>query len=122
MAKQDTIRIQLDNKVFIPLGKTVTLNSISAPTYNSRGEIEATSASQTTVTIVPYNIIDERQSYQKFGDLKEGEMDAAVRYDTTVNIYDYFEIEGVNWYVKDIELNYLPDNVVTIVRLSKEQS
>jgi len=117
MGKQDIIREQLDSKIFGVLGKTVTLNSQSAPTYNSRGEIEVASASQSTVTIVPYNVIDARQSYQSFGNLEEGEMDAAVRYDVTVAVDDYFTIEGEQWNVKNITKNYLPDNVVTIVRL-----
>jgi len=122
VSKQDAIRTQLDTKVFSVLGKTVTLNSKSAPTYNSRGEIEIASASQSTVTIVPYNIIDSRQSYENFGDLNAGEMDAAVRYDVTIDIDDYFIIESENWIVKEIVKNYLPDNVVTIVRLKKQEN
>jgi hypothetical protein len=46
-------------------------------------------------------------------------MAAAVPYTVTVDIGDVFTIESQDWIVKQVEKNYLPDNVVTIVLLSK---
>lgn len=121
MTKQATIRNKLDSKVFNVIGKTVTLNSKSSPTYNIRGEEEDATITSSSIVIVPYNIMFREQSYEAFGDIESGEKDAAVRYDVDINIDDYLEIESENWIVKAIEKNYLPDNVVTIVRLSRSQ-
>lgn len=122
MAKQDIIRTKLQNKVFNVFGKTVTLKTVSAPSYNSRGEQEDQTLTSSTITIVPYNIIDKRQTFEAFGDILEGEMDAAIPYTETVSIGDILVIESENWVIRAIEKNYLPDNVVTIVRLSPEQA
>lgn len=121
IAKQDIIRTKLQSKVFDVFGKNVTLISKSAPVYNDRGELEGETETNSSITIVPYNIIDKRQTYEAFGQLNEGEMDAAIPYTVTVNIDDSLLIESERWLIKEIAPNYLPDNVVTIVRLSKKQ-
>ena len=121
MTEQEDIRNDLDSEVFQVIGKVVTLNSLSAPTYNDWGEEVVVANSQSTVTIVPYNITDKALSQEAWGDMQPGEMEAAVRYDQALNIKDYFTIEGEEWDVVNIEKNYLPDNVVTIVRLQKQQ-
>jgi 1-aminocyclopropane-1-carboxylate deaminase/D-cysteine desulfhydrase-like pyridoxal-dependent ACC family enzyme len=120
MAEYDDIRTDLDNFVFTPYGKVVTFISKSSPIYNTRGELENITNTSSSATIVPYNIAFNRQSHQTFGDLKEGDMDAALRYSVSVEIDDVFTIDSVNWRVKLIEKNYLPENVVTIVRLTKD--
>lgn len=122
MAEQDEIRTDLDNEVFNVFGKVVTLNSQSAPTYNERGEEELTVNSTSTVTIVPYSITDKELAQEQWGDIEQGDMEAAVRYSVTVNINDYFTIEGEEWRIAGISPNYLPDNVATIVRLTKKES
>lgn len=120
MAEYDDVRTDLDDFIFTPYGKTVTFISKSSPIYNTRGELENVTNTSSSVTIVPYNIAFKRQSHQAFGDLNEGDMDAAVRYSVTVEIDDVFTIDSINWRVKLIEKNYLPENVVTIVRLTKD--
>ena len=122
MAEQGDFRTALDEELFQEIGKEVTLISKTAPTYNDRGEVENVSSSNSTVTIVPYNIDHEVQNHQPWGDSKDGQQFAAVRYDVEINIDDAFVIESENWLIKDIERNYLPDNVVSIVRLVREQS
>lgn len=122
VSKQELIRTKLQTKVFDVIGKTVTLISKSSPTYNTRGELESSTTANSSITIVPYNIFTERESYQRFGDLEEGDLDAAIPYTVTVNKDDVITMEGQNYTIKDIEQNYLPDNVVTIVRLTKEQN
>jgi 1-aminocyclopropane-1-carboxylate deaminase/D-cysteine desulfhydrase-like pyridoxal-dependent ACC family enzyme len=120
MAEYEDFRQDLDDFIFIPYGKTVTFISKSSPIYNTRGEIENITNSSSSATIVPYNIAFKRQSHQAFGDLSEGDMDAAVRYTLSVEVDDVFTIESLNWRVKLIEKNYLTENVVTIVRLTKD--
>lgn len=117
----EEIRTDLDNFVFIPYGKTVTFIKKTSPIYNTRGELQQVSSTNSSATIVPYNIAYKRESHQAFGNLQEGDMDAAVRYSLDVDINDGFTIDGTTYLVKQIEKNYLPENVVTIVRLSKDQ-
>jgi len=119
MTKQDLIREKLDKKVFQVLGKVVTFKKKSSPTYNTRGEEEGVTYTTSSVTIVPYNIVAGREVFNSFGNFQEGDMAAAVPYTVTVDIGDVFTIESVDWIVKQVEKNYLPDNVVTIVLLSK---
>ena len=119
MAEQDEIRDDLDNEVFQVFGKEVTLNSQSAPTYNERGEEELTVNTASTVTVVPYNITNKELAQEQWGDVEQGDMEAAVRYDVALNINDYFTIESEDWRIVNISPNYLPDNVATIVQLRK---
>ena len=119
MALQDEIREDLEEEVFSEFGKTVTLTTIGTPTYNDRGEIEDYTSSEASIVAVPYNIIENRQSHQPFGDLAEGDLDMAVKYDQTIAIDDIVTIETIEYRVKEISKNFLPDNVVTIVRLAK---
>jgi len=114
------VRDDLDIDIFAPYGKSVTFIKKSHPTYNTRGELESETETSSTQIIVPYNIGFKVQSHQAFGNLNEGEMDAACRYDLDVAIDDVFVLETERFKVKRIERNYLPENVVTIIRLTKE--
>ena len=122
MVTVDTIRTKLNNKIFNRFAKVVTFISKLSPTYNDRGGEEGYVQSTTNVSIVPYNIISKKQSYESFGELQSGEFDAAIPYDVSVSIGTYFMMEGIQYEVKDIQPNYLPDNVVTILRIAKKES
>ena len=119
MAIQDEIRDDLDNEVFGEFGKTVTLTSFSNPTYNVRGELEGSTETESSIVVVPYNIIETRTSQNPFGDLQEGDMDVALRYDQVIAKGDVLTMESEDYKVINIEPNWLPDNVVTIVRVVK---
>jgi len=124
MSRQSSIRAKLLAKVFNrnTIGMSITLKTQSAPQYNDRGEIEDTTSTESTVVGVPYNIIDRNQSYEKFGQLLEGEMDVALPWDTVININDLLTIASEDWKVVNVEKNYLPENVVTIVRVVRQQN
>lgn len=119
MAKQDQIRAKLASKIFTPYGKTVTLKSKSSPVYNTRGELEDVTDTQSSISIVPYNIISSERFYESFGEMDTGDVEAAIPYTVTVAIGDEIVMEGDTYTIIRVEKNYLPDNVVTIVRLSK---
>lgn len=121
MSEQDDIRADLDVELFAYIGKPVTFIKKSLPIYNTRGETESITNTTSTVTIVPYNITQYELTQQPFGNLPEGTMFAAVRYDVNVALEDQFTIEGENWRVIRVEPNYLPDNVATIVALVRNQ-
>jgi hypothetical protein len=121
MTRQDSVRAKLLAKVFnttTGVGKSVTLKSAASTTYNTRGEIESSSTTDTTITIVPYNQITQR-SHEAFGALSAGDLEAAVPYTVTINIGDLIYMESTTWKVIAVQPNWLPDNVVTIVRLTK---
>ena len=121
MVTDDTVRLKLQDKLFTPYGKSVTLQTRTAA-YNDRGEIDSPTYVDSTITIVPYNIISARQTYEAFGAMEEGEQDAAVPYTVTVAVDDIIVIDSINWLIKAVETNLLPENVVTIVRLVKQQN
>ncbi len=118
---QDKIRTKLSNKVFSVIGKTVTFKKKNTPTYNSRGEIQTETYTETTETVVPYNIMSNTKSYEAFGELNSGDMDIAVPYTVNVSVDDEFYFDEVTWKVMSVEKNFLPDNVVSIVRVTKKQ-
>lgn len=119
--KEELVKQKLKSKVFDIIGKSVTFKSKGTPTYNTRGEEESVTYTSSTITVVPYNIIESRQSYEPFGDLQEGEMDVAVPYEVSITKEDILTIESVDYEVKEVVKNFLPGNVVTIVRVSKVQ-
>jgi hypothetical protein len=120
--KYVTIRNKLQSKIFTPYGKSVTLKSKSSPIYNSRGEEEDQTFTSSTISIVPYNIINADEVHEPFGTLEEGELDAAVAYSVTVAVGDKITMESVDYYIKNVQENYLPENVVSIIRLAKVQA
>lgn len=121
MALQDEVRADLLSEVFDSFGKTVTFINKSTPIYNSWGEIESETETSSSIVVVPYDILWDRKSPQKFGELKEGEMAVAVKYDQTVVKGDVFVIDSDRFKVVEINKNYLPENVVTILRIAREE-
>lgn len=122
MSEQNDIRNDLDVEIFGEIGKTVTFKRQSSPIYNTRGEQEDVTSTDSTITIVPYNITHEERTRQPFGDLPEGSMFAVVRYDQVIDAGDKIEIESEDWEVQLVERNYLPGNVATIVSLTRVQA
>ena len=119
MAIQDEIREDLQAEVFDEFGKTVTLINRSTPIYNDWGDLEDGTDTSSSVVTVPYDIFWDRKSPQPFGELKDGEMAIAVPWNVTVNKGDVFVIEGDNWKTTSVNPNWLPDNVVTILVLTR---
>lgn len=121
MAKQDQIRIQLQNKIFTPYGKTVTLYkptiTISYDEYGSRDD--STAYTSQDIVIVDYDIVDGRKEHEMWGDLKVGDRLAIASFDVDIDVDYYIEIAGVKYKITDIEKPALPDVVVNIFKLSK---
>ena len=120
--KYELVRTKLENKVFTPYGQTATLKSQNSPTYNTRGEVTEESWTETSITIVPYNQVAFRLNHQPFGELEEGEQDAAVKYDVTVTKGDVINWNSEDWIITEIEKSYLSELVVTIVRMARKHS
>jgi hypothetical protein len=121
MSLQDEIRADLQAEVFGEFGKTVQKVVNTAPVKNDWGEIESYTETTTNIVVVPYDIIQDRRNPQPFGELKEGDMAVAVPYDTPINKSDILIIDSLRYKISEISKNFLPDNVVTILRVSQQE-
>ena len=124
ISKQELIRTKLQQKLFSEaanLANNAKLIKKSSPIYNDRGEMEAFTLVETDIKIIPYNLMYHRQSYQSFGQLNEGEFDAALPYDVDLEKGDLVKLNDEDYFVINIEQNLLPGNVVTIARFSRLQ-
>jgi hypothetical protein len=120
MSIQDEFREALDIDVLNEIGKSVTLIRKSSPVYNTRGEEVEGSTSQSTITIVPWDL-NERTSNQTFGKFIEGSVAMLLRYDQDISDDDLIVMEGQTYKILNINKNYLPDNVATIIQAIKTQ-
>lgn len=119
MATVEQIRTSIETKVFDNYGKTVTLKTQGTPTYNERGEILADDFTSSSISIVAYDIFLGEESMEPWGDLETGVMQVVMKYTDSVSVGDYLEIDGQDWEVKQEVPHWLPDNLVTIVRIEK---
>lgn len=123
MAKQDNFRSQLQNKLFTPFGKSVTLytptTSITYDEYGSRDDSTAYTAS--TIVILDYDIMDSRKEHEMWGDLQTGDRIAIAPYDTVLDVDYYIDIDGVQFKINEIEKPSLPDQLVNIFKLTKSE-
>lgn len=115
----DEIRADIQKDIFDVLGKTTTLINKTTPIYNSRGEKISSTSVQSTIISVPYNIIWNRNSPQPFGQFNQGDMALFVPYDTSVAIDDLIVLENNTFKVSEIQYHYIPDNVATLLRISR---
>lgn len=109
----------MQTEVFGEFGKTITLINRTTPIYNTWGDVEDYLDTSTSVVSVPYDIFWDRKSPQPFGELKDGEMALAVPYTVSVEKEDIFLIEDEYFKTTSVNKNWLPDNVVTILVLTR---
>jgi len=126
--KQTIIREKLQSKVFDVLGKSVTLKRKTSPIYNSRGELESQTWVTSTITVVNYDVIDDRTNHSRLGEIQAGEQYVAIPYTVSISKGDIIVLPELttgtsteNWYVRELQPNPLPDNVVTIAILTRVQ-
>ncbi|WP_298752993.1 hypothetical protein [uncultured Arcobacter sp.] len=120
MSRATSIQNKLAAKVFNGLGSTGVLSTISTSVKDKWGDGTITYSTGTSIKIVPYNMIDERQNFQPFGDLNENEMDAVVPYGTSVNVNDKITLRSVDY--KVIEkgaYTLLDEELAWVLRLAK---
>lgn len=120
--KQDIIRAKLANKLFSSnagLAVSVTLKSKSSPIYNTRGGLESVTDTSTTIAVVPYEMIGTKRDLEQFGELKEGQLMMAVPYNVTIAVRDEITMYAETYTVEEVHPNYLPGNVVTLIKVSR---
>lgn len=115
----DVLKTLIDDKVFA-LGQDAQWEQKNS-NRNARGEVQSNSYdSAQTITIVPYNVISERHSFEQFGQLESGDTDAAVKRDVDIDVDDRVSFNGETYEVREIEDSpYKGENLVQIVRLHR---
>jgi hypothetical protein len=109
--------------VFDNLGSTFVLSAYTQTTTNKWGDETASYGAGASVVAVPWNDVSNSTSYQPFGDLQEGQVDMAFKYDQTINVKDilYSGTLVSSYEVKEVEQFPLADGIlVKVVRLSKK--
>lgn len=117
MVDYNTIRSQLQNRLFTPYSKTVTLKSASTPTLNSRGEPITGVYTSTSISLVDYNITNQSKTREQFGEFLAGDRIAAIPYSVTVNVDDIIVIRSDEFRVVEVRAPELVEAVVNLVQL-----
>lgn len=123
MVNLDNLRNKINSKVFNNLGSTLSVVALSTSTDSKWGDNTIISSSLSTVTAVPWMHIANRESFQPFGTLQEGEVDIAFKYDQTISIGNrvFGNVLTGSYLITEIE-NYPIANgiLVKVARLKKE--
>lgn len=120
MVDVDALKNKIETRIITGFGSTGTLTSVTKGTPDKWGDA-TDSDSSASITIVPWNHIFGRQSYEPFGELSEGEVDMACSADETVAIDDEITFNGKVYKVKVVEHYIVKDtNLVKILRLVEE--
>lgn len=115
------VRTQLENKIFVPYGRTATLYYNPSITYNDYGEINtgSTTYNELAITIVDYDIITSRLNYQRFAKVREGERTFITDYSSSIEVDDYLYVDSQLFKVVNVETPRLPEVIVNIVDVVK---
>ena len=120
--KYEQVRTQLANRIFTPYGRTVTLQSMSAPTTNSRGEPITANYTEVEVSIVDYNITNQSKTREQFGNFMAGDRYVALPYDTVISAGDsttpgdVLVLEDGSYRVVEVRKPRLSGEVVILVQ------
>lgn len=122
MVNLSSIRNKIGNKVFAGLGSTVVLYSDNVSgSVDKWGDKTASYTLVGSVTAVPWNLFSERESFQPFGTMDEGDLDMAFKYNQTLAIGYRAVVFGKNYLITQVEeFPLLDGNLVKIARLRKE--
>lgn len=114
MVDTTSIRNKIANKLFTGLGSTGTIYNISTSTTDKWGDATVTYSSGTSVTLVPWNYMYQKEEDNPFGELTKGEVDIAVPYGTTVSSGDKITYNSKDYVVRDVEKFELKDALLVI--------
>lgn len=120
MVDVEQIRSKLATKIFTNLGSTFLVSSVVSSTTNKWGDKSTTYSTQTTCIGVPYNLISPK-SYEKFGDMTQGQTDVIFDYLSSINMDSSVIFAGKNYKVIRLEDFDLKDSVLAkLVRLAEQ--
>lgn len=121
MVSLSSLRVKIENKIFSNLGSSCLVASVTTSSIDQYGDASYTNPTAVSATFVPWNLIDPRRSYQAFGDLQEGEMDAAFRYTQDLAIGYVVTFGSTDYLVNEIEEFVIQNGaLVKVARLRKD--
>lgn len=120
MATLNSIQSKLATKVFDKLGSDTIVTNMTSSTTDKWGYKAKTWNAGTTVSAVPYNMIDVRNEDNPLGQLDEGDMDIIFKHDVTIDEDDKVTFNSKDWIVKAIEqFPYANGYVAQLVRVAE---
>ena len=121
MVNLTSIRNKINTKVFNGLGSIVTLYSVASSTAVDKwGDATAAYTLIGSVSAVPWNLLSDREGFQPFGELSEGDVDMAFKYDQSLEQGYKATVMGKDYVISVVEEFPIKDgNLVKIARLRK---
>ena len=116
-SRGEQIRTQIRTTISrADIRSTLTLTPITRTTGSEGGYNQPTLTTGTarTVYAIPANYVKRRVSFQKFGDLREGEIRFLIRDDETVDTDDRVTFESQTYHIREIKPIYF--NEVTVAQ------
>ena len=112
---------KIEKKIFDALGSQYSFYSRTEGSVDKWGDQTEAFGSATTITVVPYSLYANRNSYALFGDLQEGEVDIVFKFNQALKVGDKLVLGSNTFIVKTVEEFPLKnENLVKIARLSKK--
>lgn len=121
MVNISNLQNKIEKKIFDALGSDYSFYAYTESTSDKWGDQTEAFGSATTITVVPYSLYANRNSYNVFGDLQEGEVDVVFKHDQSLKVGDKLVIDDYDFIIKVVEEFPLKnENLVKIARLSKK--
>ena len=122
MVNLTALRNKINTKVFDNLGSTLSLRAYSQSSISNWGDETPSYASAVDVVAVPWLHIANRYNPLPFGDLQEGDVDMAFKYNQSLSVKDviFGGTLSSSYIVKEIEEFPIANGLlVKVARLSK---
>lgn len=118
MSYEDSVKEGV-SLVFEEVGKTVTFKKKSSPISNSWGEETGATYTDSTVSMLPLNVLVKDNFYSPFGDLMTGEQDVYFQSSVSVSIGDQVVYDGDTYEVREVDSYRFPSVVLIVARITK---
>ncbi len=121
MSLLTSVQNKIEAKIFSKLGSTVVRTPYVSATFDKWGDATTTTGATENVVTVPYNYLQDKQSYEIFADLLDGETMMAFKHGQTLNQKDLIAFDGKTFIIKEIEQFPFAEGVVLRVARLAEQ-
>ncbi len=116
-----SIQSKINNKIFDRLGSSVNRTPYASQTLSKWGDSTITYDSPETIKAIPYSEIDKRKEEQPFGELQEGEVIMAFKWNQSINEKDKIAFDSKNFLVRQVEKFPLQDGFIVKIVFLVEQ-
>lgn len=117
MVSVSQIQEKIETKIFVELGSTVVRSPYLSSSTSKWGDADITYDSNQNITAIPYNLIANREDFQPFGDMDDGDVIMAFRYNQSLSTRDKITFDSKTYLIKQIEK--IPLNDVFLIQLAR---